>query len=194
MPLYPVPVAGRSRLPNHRAMDRWLYRESDRLAPKRPSEGLASRKILVSKHLEIHQDCLSHMLRTDFCVYFVRGREVWDAATCWIDAPRLLWWEVEARLAQGPPVHFAGQNSRGRVSHGPTLDCLGSRRSVAKRLRRLCPMRRGLRRSPTPRLRLASVRRKKRGLPCFVEQTGDTWRPKIGGEEESGWFTELETT
>ncbi len=41
---------------------------------------------------------------------------------------------------------------------------------------------------------LASVRRKKRGLPCFVEQTGDTWRPKIGGEEESGWFTELETT
>ena len=41
---------------------------------------------------------------------------------------------------------------------------------------------------------LARVRRKKRGLPCFVEQTGDTWRPKIGGEEESGWFTELETT
>ncbi len=41
---------------------------------------------------------------------------------------------------------------------------------------------------------ITSVRRKKRGLPCFVEQTGDTWRPKIGGEEESGWFTELETT
>ena len=44
-------------------------------------------------------------------------------------------------------------------------------------------------RPAVPPPKLISVRRKKRGLPCFVEQTGDTWRPKIGGEEESGWFT-----
>jgi hypothetical protein len=41
---------------------------------------------------------------------------------------------------------------------------------------------------------LASVRRKKHGLRCFVEQTWHEWTPKIGGERESGRFRESGTT